>query len=244
MGMGSPGFNSHRLTWIARILTLTSAVGVFISSYIFYDPHVYPFTISGISQQFSQAIISGGSLLVFAGLMWLWPGAGSLLALLWVFFRFTQDFSITRTLPPLPLYFSLYGLFIVGSIIYLVTDLLKEKAPRTISRTGIRIRWVARILTLISVTTFIIAFTCITRPVWFLLVVIPVVLLTGVAWVWSVPGGVLTILASIIALVNIVPMHYDIDAKMALVVPWLIFLAAGVLYLIAAWIQRRQPKKI
>jgi len=242
MAMSRPTYNIRRLIWIARILVLASAVGVFISSYIFYDPHYYPFTISGISQQFSQAILYGGSLLVFAGLMWLWPRVGSIPALLWVFLRFIQD-SI-HTLPPLPLYFSLYGMFIVGSVIYLITDVLKEKAPQTIPRTGVRIRWAARILSLVSLATFAITFTSIIRPVWFLAVVIPVVPLAGAAWFWSVPGGVLMIVGSIIALVTIVPMHYDIDVEMALVVPWLIFLAAGVLYLISAWIQKRRPKKI
>ncbi len=228
------------LIWIARISVLTSAVGVLIISYFFYDPNYYPINISGVNQQVSQAIIYGGSLLVLTGLMWLWPGTGSALALLWIFFRLVQDFSIPRTLPPLPLYFSIYTMFIVGSSICLITSLMEKKVSRTTTRINVRIRWVARILTIVSVIAFVIAFTYITQPTWFLGVLIPVVLLTGTAWIWPLPSGVLMILASVIALINIMPMNYDIDAKMALVVPWLILLAGGILYLIAAWMQKRR----
>jgi hypothetical protein len=241
MAVGRLAYNIRRPIWIARILVLASAVGIFISSYIFYNPHYYPFTISGISQQFSQAVLYGGSLLVLAGLMWLWPIVGSIPALLWVFFRFIQDFGTVHTQMPLPLYFFLYGMFIVGSVLYLITDVVKEKAPRTAFETIVRVRWVARILSLVSLAGFAIAFTWITRPVWFLAVVIPVVPLAAIAWFWSVPGGVLLILGSIIALVTIVPMHCDFDVKMARVVPWIIFLVAGVLYLISVWMKKRQP---
>ena len=107
--MGRPAYNIRRLTWIARILVLASVVGIFISSYIFYNPVYYPFTVSGISQPFSQAIFYGGSLLVFAGFMWLWPGASSIIALLWVFFIFMREFGIAQT--PLPLYFFLLDVY-------------------------------------------------------------------------------------------------------------------------------------
>jgi hypothetical protein len=238
--VSSPAFNSRRLVWLARALVLASAVGVFISIYFFYDPHFYPFTIAGISQPFSQAILAGGSLLVLAGLMWFWPRVGSVLALLWVFFRFMQDFSVLHTLPPLPLYFSLYGMFLVGSVMHLIIPVLRPKAPRAASKAGMWFRWAARILSLISLAAFIIAFSCVTRPAWFLLVIVPVIPLVAAAWFWSVPGGVIMIVGSVIALVNIVPMSYDLDAKLALVVPWIIFLAAGILYLVSAWVRRRR----
>lgn len=227
--------NSKRMLWVARILVFASALGVLISSYFFYDPHYYPIPIYGVNQQVSQAILYGGSLLVLAGFMWLWPGVGSALALLWTFFRLVQDSSISGILPPLPLYFSLYGMFIVGSSLYLITSLLETKAPRTTSGANIRIRWAARILTIVSMIAFAIAFIFITRPTWFLGVLIPVVVLAAVAWIWPVPGGISIIVAGGIALANILPMHYDIDAKMALVIPWLILLAGGALYLILAW---------
>jgi hypothetical protein len=239
--MGGSTSNSRWLLWLARALVLASAVGVFISIYFFYDPHFYPFTITGISQPFTQAILAGGSLLVLAGLMWFWLGVGSVLALLWLFFRFIQDFSVLHNLPPLPLYFTLYGMFVVGSVMHLVIAVLRLKAPRAAFKAGIWLRWAARILSLISLAAFIIAFSCITRPTWFLLILIPVIPLAAVAWFWSVPGGVIMIAGSIVALVNIVPMSYDIGVKMALVVPWIIFLVAGVLYLISAWVQRRRP---
>ncbi len=233
--------NSRWFLWLARALVLASAVGVFISIYFFYDPHFYPFTITGISQPFSQAILAGGSLLVLTGLMWFFPGVGSVLALLWLLFRFIQDFSVLHDLPPLPLYFSLYGMFIVGSVMHLVIAVLKEKVPGTAARAGIRLRWAARILSLVSLAAFIIAFSCVTRPAWFLLVLVPVILLAAVAWFWSVLGGVLMIAGSVIALVNILPMNYDTFYLMALVVPWIIFGVAGILYLISGWLRRRHP---
>lgn len=241
MATSRPVYNIRRLTWIARILVLTSAVGIGISSYIFYVPYVDINIFSGMSLQLNQAILYGGSLLVLAGLMWLWPGAGSIVALLWVFFRFTQDFGITHTQTPLPLYFSLYGMFIVGSVIHLITAVLKEKAPRTASETGVRIRWVARILSLTSLLAFVIALTCVGRLWLFPLVAFLVIPFAGVAWFWSLPGGVFIIVGVIVALFSIMDLGYDIERKIALIVPSLILLASGVAYLISAWMQRRQP---
>jgi hypothetical protein len=239
--MSSPASSSRWLVWLARALVLASAIGVFISIYFFYDPHFYPFTITGISQPFSQAILAGGSLLVLAGLMWFWPGVGSVLALLWLFFRIIQDFLVLKTMPPLPLYFTLYGAFLAGSVMHLIMSVLRPKVPGTTPKAGIRLRWTARILSLVSLAGFIITFSCITRPAWLLLVLIPVILLTAAAWFWSVSGGVIMIVGSIIALVNILPMNYDTFYLMALVVPWIIFGVAGILYLISGWLRRRHP---
>jgi hypothetical protein len=109
------------------------------------------------------------------------------------------------------------------------------------SRASARLRWAARILSLVSLAGFIITFSCLTRPAWFLLVLIPVIILTAAAWFWSVSGGVIMIAGSIIALVNILPMNYDTFYLMALVVPWIIFGVAGILYLISGWLRRRHP---
>jgi peptidoglycan/LPS O-acetylase OafA/YrhL len=241
MATSKPAYNIRRLTWIARILVLAAAVGIFISSYIFYDPHYYPFTVSWISQEFSQAILYGGSLLVLAGLMWLWPGASSIIALLWVFFWFMQDFGITHTQTPLPLYFFLCGMFIVGSVIHLITAVLKEKTPRTVSKAGVWVRWAARILSLASLVAFVIALACIGRLWLFPLVAFLVIPFAGIAWFWSLPGGIFIVLGVVVALFSIMDLGYDIERKIALIVPCLILLVSGVLYLISAWMQRRRP---
>ncbi len=109
------------------------------------------------------------------------------------------------------------------------------------SRASARLRWAARILSLVSLAAFIITFSCITSPAWFLLVLVPVIFLAAAAWFWSIPGGVIIIAGSVIALVNIVPMNYDTFYLMALVVPWIIFGVAGILYLVSGWLRRRRP---
>jgi hypothetical protein len=248
--MSRPAYNIRRLTWIARILVLAAAVGIGISSYVFYVPYVDVNIFSGLSWQLNQAILYGGSLLVLAGLMWFWPGASSILALLWVFFRFMQDFGITQTQTPLPLYFFLYGMFIVGSVIHLITavlkkkaikDVVKEKAPRTAFETSVRIRWVARILSLVSLVAFAIALTCIGRPEWLILALIIVIPFVGAAWVWSVQGGIFIVLGAIFAMFGMMSTDYGTNIKMAVAVPCLILLASGVLYLISAEMQRGRP---
>ena len=99
-----------------------------------------------------------------------------------------------------------------------------------------RIKWAARFTTLAAVILLIIVFVFLTRPVWFLLPLILPVLFVGIVWLLPVPElGAVIVIGSIVALVNIVPMNYDIGYRIALVAPWVIFLAGGVLYLIIAW---------
>ena len=99
-----------------------------------------------------------------------------------------------------------------------------------------RIKWAARFTTLTAVIILFIVFVFITRPVWFFLPLILPMFVVGILWLLPVPElGAVIVIGSIAALVNIVPMNYDIEYRIALVSPWLIFLAGGVLYLIIAW---------
>ena len=144
-------------------------------------------------------------------------------------------------------------MFIVGSIIHLITavlkkkaveDVVKEKAPRAASKASMRVRWAARILSLVSLLAFAIALTCAGRTAWLFLALIIVIPFAGAAWVWSLPGGVFIILGVIAAIFGMMETDFDIGIKMLVVVPCLILLVSGVLYLISAWMQRRRHKEV
>ena len=100
-----------------------------------------------------------------------------------------------------------------------------------------RIKWAARLITLSAVIILIIVFVFITRPVWSLFPIILSALIVAMAWALPVPEvfGSVIVIGSIAALINIFPMHYDVGYKIALVVPYIVFLAGGILYLLMAW---------
>lgn len=83
-----------RLHWAARICLVASAVGVLISSCYFYHPSSYPF--SGLSLQIGQTLAYGG-------------------------FKLFQFFGPPFILIPPLLYYALYGIFILGGILHLIT---------------------------------------------------------------------------------------------------------------------------
>ena len=107
-----------------------------------------------------------------------------------------------------------------------------------------RIKWAARFTTLAAVIILIMVFVFVTRPVWFIFPLIMTALVVGIAWLLPVPEvlGAVIVIGSIAALINIVPMNYDIEYRIALVAPWVILLAGGVLYLIIAWRSYRIKK--
>jgi len=107
-----------------------------------------------------------------------------------------------------------------------------------------RIKWAARLISLAAVIILGMVFALITDPVWFLFPLIFTALVVGFAWVLPVPEvfGPVMVIGSIAALINIVPMHYDIGYRIALVAPWIILLAGGVLYIILAWKSYRTKK--
>ena len=97
-----------------------------------------------------------------------------------------------------------------------------------------RIKWAARFTTVAAVIILIIVFAFITDPVWFMLPIIFSVIVTGAAWLLPELSG-LIVIGSVVALVNIFPMNYDIEYKIALIAPWVVFLVGGALYLVTVW---------
>jgi len=98
-----------------------------------------------------------------------------------------------------------------------------------------RIKWAARFTTLAAVIILIIVFAFITRPAWGLLPLILSAFFAAIAWLLPELGGPIIVIGSIAALIIISPMTYDIEYRIALVAPWVIFLGGGVLHLVTAW---------
>ena len=108
------------------------------------------------------------------------------------------------------------------------------------SGAGKRLRWAARITTLAFLIMYVILFTLI-WPYWWVFYCIPFVVIMGIAWVWSAPGGILVMACGIPALFFILDEtpRRGSELTMVLFPLCLIFLIGGILHLVAAWRQRR-----
>ncbi len=220
--------------------------------YYLYNPN---FHTHGFSQSVGQALYLGVPLLVIAGLSWFWPAPGGITGLIiqmWPL-NFWLIFLVTAFAPHRPAYYLapyaiVYGLFLVGAILHLVVGLGQRVTYRQ-SKAGTWLRWAARIVTFACLVTysFIPPFfghlgswgyegsTAVAALIGFWV-------LTGIAWVWSAPGGILIMLFSIMGF-QAIPGVRDIERERLLFILYGIFLAGGILHLISAWLRRGRELK-
>ena len=153
--------NSNKLLWIARIWLLAVALIILIVSCYFYQPRNYPLGMD-VSPQAGQTLVYGGIVLAIAGFAWLWPGACGVVAIfygVYKIFEFWSFLHFPKTLIPVPAFYLLYGIFIIGGILNLLASLRLKVTPRPKSTIIERLRWAARITAFAPIVIHVIIYT-------------------------------------------------------------------------------------
>ena len=234
--------NSHNLLrWVARGFLLASALGVIIASYYFYHPENSLLGI-GLQPQIDQALFFGIPLLVIVGFAWMWPTAGGVVAIThgaYQIFQFWSFLEFPLTSIPVPLFYALYGIFLVGGILSLATD-SRQKATASYPEPKIdrRMRWTARITTVATIVISIIVVTVIyPRYMTWVSMSILASIVAGIAWAWPAIGGMLIALFCF-RLIPVIANCPD-EIKTISLVLYVMFLVGGVLHLVTAFSKQR-----
>jgi hypothetical protein len=227
-----------RLRWTVGILMVIAAIGILLASHFYFASYNYP--ISKMSPQAGQTLVYGGLAIAVALFTLMWPGAGGVIAILYGILKITEYWGMhppRLNFIPDPLYYVLYGLFLLCGIVSFTIGLNQRKTERHDDFYR-DIRLIARLTALVPIGIVFIAYFFIYPPV--VLYTIPAIFLVIIAWVWPLPGAVLMLMICFIGFYALFEVGWEISWKWPLFLLLGVFFVSSIFHFVLAWYQRQE----
>ena len=230
------------LLWISRTCLIISIVGIPVVTY--YYPLNIPF--HGLKFHIELILWWPVAITLYA---WLWPTVGGAVAMLYGFLEIIGLFLGQTSLNPgravvVPAHFILYGIFIIGGFLHVLTGTRQLPSAVMISLSESRYKrmhWAARLMTIVPFIAFVV-FSYLDHGLpWIIFGGIPAAIMIGVAWFWPKLGGALLIAYAIFTFRFILGIGRGPETQIVLSAMWAVFLAGGILFAYLGKRYRRGP---
>ncbi|MFC1945988.1 hypothetical protein ACFLW1_02185 [Chloroflexota bacterium] len=233
---------NRMLLWTARACLVISLLTISILSYYYYPQNSHPSFWEQLGLPMAHVLQYGGPLIFLTIFTWVFPAAGGICSIFYFIFQiisFYSGFPETKAYRfPTPLHFPLQGLFFLGGVINVYVGIVERWRRPPGNLVSKQLLWTARVTALAPVVINVILHWFI-FPASFLLGSIPGLIITGIAWFWPAPGGLLMLLITLPGSYLLFESNWDFQQKLPVYIFLVVFTLSGLLHLYAAWLGRK-----